>query len=172
MGVCISLSSLQVIELLMGGAYRSNYTRKKFRLYYASKERSENSVKRQFSLRKGLNHFASTSGLPKSEVGCFVNFLYLSTYWFIAALLYVQHNLSHDLYLDVNPFSNSLLDSTNVNSRSLTDLIGNSSLLCLNRNLKIKTFYDVIHRITLLLQLTVYNFFKLSRRSLLKFELT
>ena len=62
----------QVVELLMGGAYRSNYTRKRFRLYYASKDRSESSIKKQISIKMGLNHFGNASTMTKTEVRVFV----------------------------------------------------------------------------------------------------
>ena len=53
----------------MGSAYRSNYTRKRFRTYYDSKVRGESSLKKQISFKMGLNNFANASGAAKTEVG-------------------------------------------------------------------------------------------------------
>uniref|UniRef100_H2YVV7 TRPM SLOG domain-containing protein n=1 Tax=Ciona savignyi TaxID=51511 RepID=H2YVV7_CIOSA len=45
-----------VIELVMGGAYRCSYTRKRFRLYYAAKNKPAVGMKKQLSFRMAPIH--------------------------------------------------------------------------------------------------------------------
>nr|XP_018667447.1 transient receptor potential cation channel subfamily M member 1-like isoform X2 [Ciona intestinalis] len=58
-----------VIELLMGGAYRCSYTRKRFRLYYASKNKPATGMKKQLSFRIGLPNIGQmTSSSTRTDL--------------------------------------------------------------------------------------------------------
>nr|CAB3267283.1 transient receptor potential cation channel subfamily M member 1-like [Phallusia mammillata] len=55
----------QVVELLMGGAYRSSYTRKRFRLHYSMK--ADNGMRKQLSIKMGLNAFGTSTSFHKTD---------------------------------------------------------------------------------------------------------
>jgi len=50
----------------MGAAYRSSYTRKRFRLHYAAKAPAP--MKKQLSFRLALNSFGNSNATSKADV--------------------------------------------------------------------------------------------------------